>query len=57
MGAGYYDRYLARLPRRLRPRLIGIGHEIQRSPQPLAHESWDVPLDDVITERGWQRFR
>lgn len=57
MGAGYYDRYLGRLPRRLRPRLIGIGHEIQRSPQPLAHESWDVPLDDVITERGWQRFR
>ncbi len=57
MGAGYYDRYLGRLPRRLRPRLIGIGHEIQRSPRPLAHGAWDVPLDDVITERGWQRFR
>ena len=56
MGAGYYDRYLGQLPRRLRPRLIGIGHEIQRSPQPLTHESWDVPLDDVITESSWQHF-
>jgi 5-formyltetrahydrofolate cyclo-ligase len=56
MGAGYYDRCLGRLPSRLRPRLIGVAHEVQRSPDPLPREAWDVPLHGVLTENGWQRF-
>lgn len=56
MGAGYYDRYLGRLPAAMRPRLIGLAHEVQRSPQALPFASWDVPLDGVITERGWRSF-
>lgn len=56
MGAGFYDRFLARLPDALRPRLIGLAHEIQRSADPLPEASWDVPLDGVITEAGWHRF-
>jgi 5-formyltetrahydrofolate cyclo-ligase len=56
MGAGYYDRYLGSLPAALRPRVIGIAHEVQRSPDPLPFGDWDVPMDGVVTERGWQPF-
>ena len=54
MGAGYYDRYLAKLGPALRPRIIGVAHGVQRSDEPLPVEPWDVPLDQVITEAGWQ---
>ena len=56
MGAGYYDRYLGRVPPPLRPRLIGVAHEVQRSPRPLPREAWDIPLHGVLTEDGWHRF-
>lgn len=56
MGAGFYDRFVGRLPQGLRPRLIGLAHELQRSPQPLPFDHWDVPLSAVITETGWRRF-
>lgn len=57
MGSGFYDRTFAFLidnsPRR--PRLVGVAYEFQRveriEPQP-----WDVPLDAVVTEAGWQSF-
>jgi len=54
MGAGYYDRYLARQHARARPLIIGVAHEVQRSDRPLPTESWDIPMDHVITEAGWQ---
>lgn len=54
MGAGYYDRFLGRFPRERRPRLIGLAHALQRSLDPLPFADWDVPLDGVITEEGWQ---
>jgi 5-formyltetrahydrofolate cyclo-ligase len=54
MGAGFYDRFLGRLPHRLRPRLIGMAHEVQRSDEALPTAPWDVPLDGVLTEAGWQ---
>lgn len=54
MGVGYYDRYLARLGREARPRTIGIAHQVQHSEIPLPTESWDMPLDCVVTEAGWQ---
>lgn len=56
MGGGYYDRFLARLPAGLRPRLIGVGHELQRASSELPRDRWDIPLDDVVTELGWQQF-
>ena len=54
MGAGYYDRYLGRLPSNLRPLLVGLAHAVQHSPDPLPRQSWDVPLDAVATEAGWR---
>lgn len=56
MGAGYYDRYIGRLSHTLRPLLIGLAHEVQRAPDPLPRNAWDVPLDAVVTEAGWQGF-
>src|SRR5690606_29128219 len=56
MGAGYYDRYLGRIPPAMRPRLVGLAHEIQRSPDPLPAAAWDVPLQGVLTEAGWHPF-
>jgi 5-formyltetrahydrofolate cyclo-ligase len=56
MGAGYYDRYLGRIPPGMRPRLVGLAHELQRSLKPLPAADWDVPLDGVLTEAGWWPF-
>ncbi len=56
MGGGYYDRYLGSICPALRPRIIGIAHEAQRSPTPLPFDAWDMRLDGVITEAGWQTF-
>jgi 5-formyltetrahydrofolate cyclo-ligase len=56
MGAGYYDRYIGRLPPASRPLLVGLAHEVQRSERPLTREPWDIPLDAVVTESGWQPF-
>lgn len=53
MGGGYYDRTFGYLRRRLhwrKPLLIGVAHECQRVER-LATESWDIPLDAVVTER------
>lgn len=53
-GAGFYDRSLAflRFRRFLRkPHLLGLGHDFQRVPR-ISAESWDVPLDGVVTDRA-----
>lgn len=57
MGGGYYDRYFAqrRLGGHQRPHLIGVAHAFQQVPA-LASQPWDVRLDGVVTERGWQLF-
>ena len=51
MGAGYYDRALAQLAESSRPRRIGIAYDVQKVPE-VPHDSWDVPLHEVITENG-----
>lgn len=56
MGAGYYDRYLGGLTPALRPLTIGIAHDCQHSTTPLVRQPWDIPLDAVATEAGWQPF-
>jgi 5-formyltetrahydrofolate cyclo-ligase len=58
-GAGFYDRRLSHLrSARLwrRPRLIGIGYEFQRVPR-LEPSQWDVPVEGLITERGYHPLR
>jgi 5-formyltetrahydrofolate cyclo-ligase len=51
MGGGFYDRTLAfTRQRRPRPRLIGLAHGCQRVEQ-LPVQSWDVPLDAIVTDR------
>ncbi len=57
MGGGYYDRLLGALPRALRPRLVGLAHDVQHSATLLPCSEWDIPLDDVVTEAGWRSFR
>lgn len=57
-GAGFYDRSLHHLRegrRWRRPKLIGVGYECQRVAR-LQPDSWDVPLDGILTERGLQCF-
>jgi len=52
MGGGFYDRSLAFRNSRagsLRPKLIGLAHELQREQQ-LAANSWDIALDMIATE-------
>lgn len=59
MGGGYYDTSLAFLRHRKvwqRPYLIGVAFEVQRV-KALPVDSWDVPLDAVLTERQIYRFR
>ncbi len=53
MGGGYYDRTFSG-PRS--PVLVGLAHDLQRSPR-LRAESWDVPLDAVITPTAIWRYR
>lgn len=52
-GGGYYDRTFAykKLSQVLVPPvLMGVAHDTQREPQ-LQPQSWDVPLDFVVTDR------
>jgi 5-formyltetrahydrofolate cyclo-ligase len=51
-GAGYFDRTLAALQRK--PLVIGVSYEIARMPT-IDPQSWDIPVDWVVTERG--RYR
>jgi 5-formyltetrahydrofolate cyclo-ligase len=51
-GAGFFDLTLASLPKR--PVVIGVGYELARMPS-IHPQSWDVPLDWVVTERGVYR--
>ncbi len=57
-GAGFYDRCLRRLQssrRWRRPKLVGIAYEHQRI-DALVPDSWDVPMDAVLTENRLHRF-
>jgi len=52
MGGGYYDRTFGfRLaPDSRKPRLVGVAFACQELPS-IPRESWDVPLEALITER------
>ncbi|WP_245688295.1 5-formyltetrahydrofolate cyclo-ligase [Thiohalomonas denitrificans] len=52
MGGGFYDRTFAYLNQRHRwhkPRILGTAFEFQRVGE-LPCESWDVPMNGIITE-------
>jgi len=59
MGGGFYDTALSfRLdhPTQRRPVLIGLAHHFQEV-KSLTQQSWDVPLDVIITDRDVIRIR
>lgn len=51
-GGGYYDRWLAG-HRGRRPLLCGYAFRVQEFSE-LPRAAWDVPIDAVITERGFR---
>lgn len=51
-GGGYFDRTLADLASK--PVLIGVSYECARI-ETIHPQSWDVPVDWVVTERGVYR--
>ena len=57
MGAGYYDRSFAFLGKRTRlykPKLVGLAYEFQKQAA-LDVNSWDIPLDAIVTESAIYR--
>ena len=54
-GGGYYDRYLSEHRRKRTIKAIGIAYEGQAVDE-LPRESFDEPLDAVVTETRVQRF-
>ncbi|AMX03566.1 5-formyltetrahydrofolate cyclo-ligase [Microbulbifer thermotolerans] len=58
MGAGFYDRTFAfkHLLRGAGPVLVGAAHQLQCIPD-LPTDSWDIPLDAVVTEKRIYRCR
>ena len=51
-GGGYFDRTLAALP--TKPAIIGVSYEMARI-ETIHPQSWDMPVDWVVTERGVYR--
>jgi 5-formyltetrahydrofolate cyclo-ligase len=51
-GAGFFDRTLANFQKK--PAVIGISYEMSKLPT-IHPQSWDIPVDWVVTERGVYR--
>jgi len=51
-GGGFFDRTLASLARK--PVVIGVSYELARM-KTIRPQSWDIPMDWVVTERGTYR--
>jgi len=51
-GGGFFDRTLAALAKK--PAVIGISYELARM-ETIHPQSWDIPVDWVVTERGVYR--
>ena len=58
MGKGYYDRTFAfrRHTVSRRPVMVGLAHECQRVDK-LQAETWDLPLDAVVSDQAWYSGR
>jgi 5,10-methenyltetrahydrofolate synthetase len=51
-GGGFFDRTLASLAKK--PVVIGVSYELARL-ETIHPQSWDIPMDYVVTERGVYR--
>jgi 5-formyltetrahydrofolate cyclo-ligase len=51
-GGGFFDRTLASLGKK--PTVIGVTYEMAKIPT-IQPQSWDIPMDWVVTERGVYR--
>jgi len=51
-GGGFFDRTLASLAKK--PVVIGVSYEIAKI-DTIRPQSWDIPMDFVVTERGVYR--
>jgi 5-formyltetrahydrofolate cyclo-ligase len=51
-GGGFFDRTLAGLQEK--PLVIGVSYEFARMAT-IQPQSWDIPMDYVVTERGVYR--
>ncbi|HEY6966751.1 MAG TPA: 5-formyltetrahydrofolate cyclo-ligase [Burkholderiales bacterium] len=51
-GAGFFDRTLASLAKK--PAVIGVTYEMAKL-ETIHPQSWDIPVDWVVTERGVYR--
>jgi 5-formyltetrahydrofolate cyclo-ligase len=51
-GGGFFDRTLASLA--TKPVVIGVSYELAKM-QTIRPQSWDIPMDWVVTERGTYR--
>jgi len=51
-GAGFFDRTLASLSKR--PVVVGVAYELAKL-DTIHPQSWDIPMDFVVTERGVYR--
>ncbi len=51
-GGGFFDRTLASLARK--PVVVGVSYELAKL-QTIQPQSWDIPMDFVVTERGVYR--
>jgi 5-formyltetrahydrofolate cyclo-ligase len=54
-GKGHYDRALTSL-KKMGARLIGIGWTMQRLPEMIPADAWDVPLDGFASPDGLELF-
>jgi 5-formyltetrahydrofolate cyclo-ligase len=54
MGGGFYDKTLASAP--YRPFRLGIAHDFQLIQHRLVRESWDQPLDALLTPTKYLSF-
>ena len=50
-GGGYYDTYFEKYTGY---RKIGLAFSEQISEKPLPAAEYDIPLDDIVTENGWE---
>ena len=50
-GGGYYDAYFEKYQGY---RKIGLAFSEQISEVPIPAEEYDIPVDDIVTENGWE---
>lgn len=55
MGGGFYDKTLATAPKK--PIRLGLAHDFQFITQTLHRETWDQPLDALLSPTKLLRFK